>query len=188
LPDPLQHANTRPSVPENVLRYAESSWSYLGPVFLFAGLVLGFTSHLWVAPKLVGVSISIALTLVFIGGFLHFYSLLVAYYIVYRLRGLEPPARVIFYAALITGLYFIVAGIVLSARLYRKTLELAVGNTIYDTPCGRLYNPVLHVLTLGLLLALFQRCVFLSLAGVLVSKTVDGEPPVMFGPYSDERE
>jgi len=188
LPDSPEHGNARLLLPENVTRYAESSLSYLGPVILFAGLVLGFTSSLWGSPKLVGVSISVALTLIFIGGFLHFYSLLVAYYISYRLRGLDPPARVIFYASFITGLYFVIVGILLSARLYRRTLELAVQNTIYDTPCGRLYNPLLHVLTLGLALALFQRCVFLSLARILVSEAVDGEPPEEFGSHGYEGE
>jgi len=179
-------AGRKVHVHSNVLRYMESNYPYLGPVLLFAGQVLGLTSDVWGSPTARGVVVAVALTLVFIGGFIHFYSLLVAYYIGYRLQGRDPPIRVILYAALLVSLYFLLVGVALSARLYRNVLEAAVGAPVEETLCGEYYNPWLHAATLGLLLAPFVRCAFLSISRVLAAQADYSEPPEDLGSVGDE--
>lgn len=184
------HGSPRVTVPEDTVEglksYMEGPLPYSGPILLFAGLILGLTSGSWGSPRLQALIVTIALVFIFIGGFLEFYSLLVAYYISRKATGLDTPSKLILYAAMITGLYFILVGIILASNTYRRLLEVVEEKPIEDTMCSSYSNSLLHIITLGLSLALLQRCVFLRVSRILATKAEDSVPPEGLGSHGYE--
>ncbi|MEB3779026.1 MAG: hypothetical protein GSR85_02170 [Desulfurococcales archaeon] len=151
--------------------------------FSYPPLVLGASFFIAVASLAIGPSFegavlaAFAVGLAFIGGVMEIYYLVLLRYARDMARGsLGSLYGKVAIAAVLTGLYYTLVGIILLARESKSVLEYVKGTPIEDTVCKRYYRPVLSVLTVGLALSLLQECTSNQLALALRAMGMEEGP------------
>ncbi len=146
---------------------------YISTILLSLGLIFGlasfFSSNRYITIALTEVSVSLA----FVGGFLEFYVLIT----LNRARSLILRSRIntfklIGKIVLIISLFYLLIGIFLIDREYRSTLEYLLERPVRDSECGKYYNLLLHLISLGLSSASFHSCSGKLIASLLFSDHV----------------
>lgn len=151
-------------------------------------MILGFLSIL-AYGTMVDLLAATAASLSFIGGFLEFYNLLILYKLKVLYTGSKESLLIaVGRAAFLVALFYILVGIYLIDKEYENTCEIVMEKPINDTPCGKYANKALHVLTLGLLSALFHSCISYLMSSRLSEHVIADELSVSLGSEAYDRE
>lgn len=149
------------------------SWVVLPPILLTSPILIVAAASLTGDWRLGSIAVSAGLGIAFIGGALELYVI----YMIRSMtdvivRGSRRDFLNMAVAALYLGLYYALVGVLLIARELRSSLEYSTGRMLEETRCGRLYNTLLFLVTLGMYLAPFQACVYSSVSSAFEHASV----------------
>lgn len=176
--------DTDRAVLEAIARRLRGATPVAGPLLASLSLASGIVLELAGAPLEAGL---ILLYPALLGGFLEFYLLLHLVRARSLVTGTLPGGfRLVIRAAWSVPFYYTILGLPLVAWQVKSNAEHVLERGVEETGCGRYYNHLLFIVTLGFALALFQRCV-----SSLVAERLDrllSEPPEGLGPEGYEGE
>lgn len=138
-----------------------------GPLLASLSLASGIALELAGAPLEAGL---VLLYPALLGGFLEFYLLLHLARARRLVSGSLPGGfRLVVRAAWSVPFYYTILGLPLVAWQVKANAEHVLERGIEETVCGRYYNHLFFIVTLGFALAVFQRCI-----ATLVAERLEG--------------
>ena len=144
-----------------------SKLGFLAPLILWLSIPLLITALIVDVPSISRVLSLLALGAVLLGGLYEYYYMVLVLSVSSLASRGSIGFKVFLEASLVVATYIGLIGILLAFKLGSRSLEYIAEKYIHETECGHYYRPFIGLISLGLALASFQRCVAASMEALL---------------------